>query len=142
MPEQKQYAEVSDITALGRSLSEAQQQAAERLIEYASARLRVIGRRVGKDIDTLIADEQTGADFALAVKYAVVQVVCRALDNMSAGTSALTQGSQTLGSYSVQMTYYNPGQICYFTRSELKELGLCRSQQFGALELWAGGDGE
>lgn len=131
------YAAVSDITALGHSLSAAQQEAAERLIEYASARLRVIARKVGKNIDALIADEDTGKDYALAVKYAVVQVVSRALDSMDAGTGALTQGSQTLGAYSVQMTYYNPGQICYFTRNELRELGLYHAQTYGAVELWA-----
>ncbi len=137
----KTYAQVSDITALGRTLSAAQEEAAERLIEYASARLRVIARKVGKDLDAMIADTVGGEDFTLAVNYAVVQVVCRALDGMDAGSAALSQGSQTLGAYSVQMTYYNPGQLCYFTKSELKELGLYRSQQFGALELWAGGDG-
>lgn len=131
------YAAVSDITTIGCNLSAAQQEAAERLIEYASARLRVIARKVGKNIDALIADKDTGEDYALAVKYTVVQVVSRALNNMDAGTGALTQGSQTLGSYSVQMTYYNPGQICYFTRNELKELGLYRTQVYGAVELWA-----
>lgn len=131
------YASVSDITALGRTLSASQQEAAERLIEYASARLRMIARRVGKDIDAMIATPGTGTDFALAVNYTVVQSVCRALDSADAGTASLSQGSQTLGAYSVSMSYYNPGQICYFTRSELRELGLYRSQTYGAAELWA-----
>lgn len=129
------YADIADIRAIGRSLTEAQQEAAERLIEYASARLRVIARKVGRDINTRIADSDTGADYALAVKFIVVQCVCRALDSMNAGTEAISQGSETLGAYSVSMTYYNPGQICYFTRNELKDLGLLR-QTFGALELY------
>lgn len=129
------YAAVSDITALGRSLSAAQQEAAERLIEYASARLRVIARKVGMDINARIADPDTGADYALAVKFMVVQAVSRALDSMTAGTGAISQGSETLGAYSASMTYYNPGQICYFTRNELKDLGLLR-QTYGALELY------
>ena len=133
----KTYAKVSDITALGRTLSAAQEEAAERFIEYASARLRVIARKVGKDLDAMIADTVGGEDFDIAVNYAVVQVVCRALDGMDAGSAALSQGSQTLGAYSVQMTYYNPGQLCYFTKSELKELGLYRQQVYGALEVWA-----
>ena len=132
----KTYAQISDIIALGRTLSAAQEEAAGQLIEYASARLRVIARKAGKDIDTLIDDPESGEDFALAVKYVVVQVVCRALDGMDAGSAALSQGSQTLGAYSVQMTYYNPGQLCYFTKSELKELGLYRQQVYGALEVW------
>lgn len=137
MSDKTVYALVSDITALGRTLSAAQEEAAERLIEYASARLRMIGQRVGRDLDARMADGDTGADFSLAVRYMVVQAVCRALDGMDAGTGALAQGSQTLGAYSVNMTYYNPGQICYFTKNELKELGLYRSQTYGAVELWA-----
>lgn len=137
MSDKTVYALVSDITVLGRTLSAAQEEAAERLIEYASARLRMIGQRVGRDLDARMADGDTGADFSLAVRYMVVQAVCRALDGMDAGTGALAQGSQTLGAYSVNMTYYNPGQICYFTKNELKELGLYRSQTYGAVELWA-----
>lgn len=137
MSDKTVYALVSDITALGRTLSAAQEEAAERLIEYASARLRMIGQRVGRDLDARMADGDTGADFSLAVRYMVVQAVCRALDGMDAGTVALAQGSQTLGAYSVNMTYYNPGQICYFTKNELKELGLYRTQTYGAVELWA-----
>lgn len=129
------YADIADIRAIGRSLTEAQSEAAERLIEYASARLRVIARKVGRDIDACIADPDTGADYATAVKFVVVQSVCRALDSADAGTGAISQGAETLGAYSVSMTYYNPGQICYFTRNELKDLGLLR-QTYGALELY------
>lgn len=131
------YADIADIRALGRSLTEAQQEAAEHLIEYASARLRVIAHNVGKDINANIADPDTGEDYALAVKFAVVQSVCRALDSVDTGNGALSQGSQTLGAYSVSMTYYNPGQVCYFTKNELKELRLYRTQVYGAVELWA-----
>lgn len=136
------YATVDDIRALGRSLSEAQAETAQQLIEYASARLRVLARKVGKDVDAMIASPVTGADFGIAVKFAVVQAVCRGLDSMDAPSASLTQGSQTLGAYSVQMTYYNPGQICYFTKNELKELGLYGVQRFGAIELWANGSEE
>lgn len=129
------YAEIADIRAIGRSLTEAQSEAAERLIEYASARLRVIARKGGIDINARIADPDTGADYATAVKFFVVQSVCRALDSMNTGTGAISQGSETLGAYSVSMTYYNPGQICYFTRNELKDLGLLR-QTYGAMELY------
>lgn len=129
------YAEIADIRAIRHSLTEAQQEAAEKLIEYASARLRVIAHKVGRDIDTYITDPVTGTDYALAVKFAVVQSVCRALDNIDSRAGAISQGSETVGAYSVSMTYYNPGQICYFTRNELKDLGLLR-QTYGALEMY------
>lgn len=132
------YATIEDIRAVGYPLSASQETAARTLLELASAKLRTQARSIGKDIDTLVADETTGDDFALAVKSVIVQAVCRGLDsgtNMGAG--AITQGSQTLGAYSVQQTFLNPGQSLYFQRNELKDLGLYRSQTFGALELYA-----
>lgn len=131
------YATIEDIRAVGYPLSASQETAARTLLELASAKLRTQARGIGKDIDTLVADETTGDDFALAVKSVIVQAVCRGLDsgtNMGAG--AITQGSQTLGAYSVQQTFLNPGQSLYFQRNELKDLGLYRSQTFGALELY------
>lgn len=135
------YATVEDIRAAGYSLSAAQEQAANTLLEQASAKLRTQARNIGKDLDAMIADETTGADYALVVKSVVVQAVCRGLDSAAnAGGAALTQGNQTLGAYSVQQTFFNPGQSLYFLRSELKELGLYRAQSYGALELYATGE--
>ena len=72
------YATVSDITAIGRTLSTQQEQSAEVLLTQASAMLRLEANSYGKDIDAMIADPKTGTDFALAVKMVVVQAVCRA----------------------------------------------------------------
>ena len=131
------YATVADIRAVGYPLSEAQETAATTMIEQASARLRLTAKRVGKDIDTMIADPASGADYALAVKSVIVQSVCRGLDAAQGTGQAIIQGSQTIGSYSVQQTYFNPGQSLYFVRNELKDLGLYRWQRLGALELYA-----
>lgn len=132
------YATIADIRAVGYPLSAAQETAATTLLEQASAKLRTQARNIGKDVDALIADPVTGEDFALAVKSVIVQAVCRGLDSgMNTGGGTITQGSQTLGSYSVQQTFFNPGQSLYFQRNELKDLGLYRSQTFGALELYA-----
>lgn len=51
------YAEVSDITALGIPLTAQQKSAAEELLKTASSKLRLYGKRVGRDID-----EMCGAD--------------------------------------------------------------------------------
>lgn len=133
------YASIADIRAAGYPLSAAQETAANTLLEQASAKLRTQARSVGKDIDALIADPVTGADFGLAVKSVVVQAVCRGLDSAGGGGS-ITQGSQSLGSYSVQQTFFNPGQSLYFVRGELKDLGLYRSQVFGAIDVFESGD--
>ncbi len=129
------YASVSDITALGISLTAQQTAAAEVLLEQASAKLRTVGRKYGKEIDIMIADPVSGEDTGLTVKNVIVQAVLRALnsiDNDAPAASALTQSG--LG-YSATMTYFNAGQSLYFLKSELKDLGLMR-QTYGAVEVY------
>lgn len=107
------------------------------MLEQASAQIRIKARRVGKDVDAMIAKPETGEDYALAVKSVIVQSVIRGLDSASSTGGALTQGSQTLGAYTVQQTFYNPGRSLYFQNNELKDLGLYRGQSFGAVEVYA-----
>lgn len=133
------YASVSDITALGISLTAQQQQAAEILLETASAKLRLEAVKYGSDIDDLIADEKNGEDYGLTVKNIVVQAVVRALDAISDTAPAATQASQSALGYSASMTYLNAGQSLYFLRNELKELGLF-CQVYGALEVYGSAD--
>ena len=133
------YASVSDITALGISLTAQQQQAAEILLETASAKLRLEAVKYGFDIDDLIADEKNGEDYGLTVKNIVVQAVVRALDAISDTAPAATQASQSALGYSASMTYLNAGQSLYFLRNELKELGLF-CQVYGALEVYGSAD--
>lgn len=132
------YATVEDISAVGRTLTNQQEEAAEVLLEQTSAKLRLTAAKYGKNIDSMIADPVAGEDYALAVKAVVVQAVCRALDSVESNTVA-TQGSQTLGAYSVQQTYFNPGQSLYFLRNELKDLGLMQ-QRYGLLDMFGGGN--
>lgn len=130
------YATVSDITALGRSLTNQQEEAAEALFEQASAKLRLFAQRYGKNIDAMIADPVTGEDYALAVKSVIVQAVCRALDSVESNTVA-SQGTESIGAYSLTMSYLNAGQSLYFLRNELKDLGLMQ-QRFGLLDMYGG----
>lgn len=130
------YATVSDITALGRSLTNQQQDAAEVLLVQASAKLRLAAHKYGKNIDTMIADPVTGEDFTLAVKSVVVQAVCRALDSVESNTVA-SQGTESIGAYSLTMSYLNAGQSLYFLRNELKDLGLMQ-QRYGLLDMYGG----
>lgn len=130
------YAKVSDITALGRTLTNQQQEAAEVLLAQASAKLRLMAQKYKKNIDELIADPVTGEDYALAVKSVVVQAVCRALDSVNSNTVA-SQGTESIGAYSLTMSYLNAGQSLYFLRNELKDLGLMQ-QRFGWLDMYSG----
>lgn len=129
------YASVSDILAIGRTLTAQQQESAEVLLTQASAKLRVQARKYGKDIDAMIADTETGEDFALAVKSVVVNAVCRALDSTS--TMPVASESQAGLGYSASVTYTvpAPGQDLYFLRNELRDLGL-KQQVYGAIEVY------
>lgn len=127
------YASVSDITALGISLTAAQSNAAEILLRTASSKLRLIAKKRGKNIDDMITADE---DYGDAVKNAVIQATTRALNSISDCNPAISQGSETNGSYSVSMTYINAGQSLYFLRNELKDLGLLR-QVYGAIEIYS-----
>lgn len=129
------YADIADIRAIGYPLSAAQEPAAQTLIEQASAKLRIIARKSGRDIDTMIADEKIGEDYALAVKSVIVQAVIRALDSVSSTAPAASSISQSGLGYSATVSYANAGQSLYFLRAELRDLGL-RTQQWGALEVY------
>lgn len=132
------YASVSDITALGISLTAQQQSAAEILLETASSKLRLAAKKHGKDLDELISADE---DYGAAVKGVVIQAVTRALNSITDSSPTLSQGSETNGNYSISMTYLNAGQSLYFLRNELKELRLMR-QTYGAVEMYdlSGGD--
>ena len=127
------YASVSDITALGISLTPQQEAAAEVLISQASAKLRLAAKKYGKSIDKLIADDE---DYSEAVKSVTVQAVTRALNSIADSDPAVSQVTQSGLGYSASMTYFNTGQSLYFLKSELKDLGLMR-QIYGALEVYA-----
>ena len=129
------YADIADIRAVGYPLSAAQEPAVQTLIEQASAKLRIIARKSGRDIDAMIADEKIGEDYALAVKSVIVQAVIRALDSVSSTAPAASSISQSGLGYSATVSYANAGQSLYFLRAELRDLGL-RTQQWGALEVY------
>lgn len=126
------YATISDITVLGYSLTSQQQDAAEVLLEQASAKLRLTAKKYGKNIDALIADD---ADYGDAVKNIVVQATVRALNSVSSSDAAASQMTQSGLGYSATMTFINAGQSLYFLRNELKDLGIIR-QTFGLTEVY------
>ncbi len=126
------YATVDELTALDTSLTTEQTEQAEILLETASAKLRLLAKKYGKDIDVLIASDE---DYKLAVKDIVINAVRRALSSYADSSSAVTQESQSALGYSVSMTYLNAGQSLYFLRNELKDLGILR-QKYGAVEVY------
>lgn len=131
------YATTDDIAVYGRKLTAQEQQAADILIETACAKLRIIGKRYGVDVDELVSSDE---DYALAVKAIISKAVLRSLDCSADTSPPAVQASQSAMGYSVSMTYLNSGQSLYFLKNELKELGILR-QRWGALEVYGGEDG-
>lgn len=132
----KKYADISDITALGRSLTAKQIETAEILLNTASSKLRIIAAKYGKNIDEMVNDEVYGSDYAAIVKNVVIQATLRALNSIADSDPIVTQASQSALGYTASMTYLNAGQSLYFLRNELKDLGLLR-QTFGAMEVYS-----
>lgn len=132
MAESVNYCTVTDILSLGKSLTAQQQEAAEALIQQASAKLRLISKRRGRNLDDEIAADP---DFGIAVKSVVVQAVCRAIDTVSESTRAVSQESESIGPYSMSLSYINGGQALYFLRNELKEIGISH-QTYGAIDIY------
>ena len=125
------YATVADV-ALLRPLTMQEQEQTPVLLESASAKLRLLAKKYGRDLDELIAADE---DYGTAVKAAVVQAVIRALNSITDNTPPAVQSSQAAMGYSLSMTWLASGQSLYFLKNELKELGLLR-QRFGIVEVY------
>lgn len=131
------YATVDDVMLFGRPLTAAEQEKAAAFLTVASAKLRKVAAKYGKDIDAMIAADE---DYTDIVKETVVRAVVRALNASESGNAApASQSTESALGYSQTYTYVNAGQSLYFLRNELKELGLLR-QRYGALEVYDIGD--
>lgn len=127
------FATVQDIIDLWRPLTTDEQTRAGNLLPPVSDTLRNEAKKVGKNLDTLVTEDET---YSNVVKLVTVDVVARVLRQTTTG-DAMTQESQSAGGYSWSGTYAVPGggianAILY---SDLKRLGLL-NQQIGSVRLW------
>lgn len=127
------FADLSDIKALWRELSTAEEERAEALIPVVSATLRMEAKKVGKDLDQMIEKESY---LAIVAKSIVVDVVARTLMT-STDSEPVSQFSESAMGYTVSGTYLVPGGGLFIKDAELARLGLKR-QKLGGIELWAG----
>ena len=93
------YASASDLALHAAQLTSQQQQQVDSLLEAASAKLRLIAKKYGCDIDQMISSDE---DFAVTVRETVVTCVKRALDSYSSDTAAASQMSQSALGYSIR----------------------------------------
>lgn len=127
------FATVQDIMDLWRPLTTDEQTRAGNLLPLVSDTLRNEAKKVGKNLDTLVTEDET---YSSVVKLVTVDVVARVLRQTTTG-DAMTQESQSAGGYSWSGTYAVPGggianAILY---SDLKRLGLL-NQQIGSVRIW------
>lgn len=126
-----EYATTGDIANLWRKMTSEETERAKQLIPIICASLRMEAKKVGKDLDAMIADD---ADLALVAKSVTVDVVARTLLT-STEDEPMTQVSQSALGYSMSGTFLVPGGGLFIKKSELNRLGL-RRQQYGVIDLY------
>ena len=111
-------------------MTSAETERAHELIAVVADSLRYEAKKVGKDLDAMVA-----ADFELAnvARSVTVDVVARALMT-STDSEPATQASQAGLGYSESVTFLVPGGGLFIKKSELARLGL-RRQRLGVIDL-------
>lgn len=127
------FATISDITSLWRSLSTDETTRAEALLPIVSDSLRQEAAKVGKDLDVMVAEDEALQSVAKSV---TVDVVARVLMT-STDSEPMTQTSESALGYSFSGTYLVPGGGLFIKKSELARLGL-RRQRIGVIDLCPG----
>ena len=125
------FATVEDLKKLWRALKFDEEKRAEALLEVVSHSLRVEAKKVGKNLDVLVA---TDPSFAMVVKSVTVDVVARTLMT-STNQEPMTQFSESALGYSVSGSYLVPGGGLFIKDSELKRLGL-KKQRYGVIVIY------
>lgn len=128
------FASVTDIQNLKRTLSNAEQTRATALLPIVSDIIRFEAKKVGKDADELVAADPA---FANVVKAVTVDVVMRELNTPGTQLPA-TQYAESAGSVSMSYSIPNGSGRIALWPSDLKTLGF-RRMQIGSLSLWNGG---
>lgn len=125
------FATVDDLTRLWRPMTVEEQDKAASVLEVVSDSLRYEAKKVGKDLDAMIAEDPCLANVARSV---TVDVTARTLMT-STDQEPMVQMSQTAGSYSASGTFLVPGGGLFIKRAELARLGL-RRQRYGGMEIY------
>ena len=125
------FATVDDLKKLWRTLKFDEEKRAEALLEVVSHSLRVEAKKVGKDLDGLVA---TDPSFATVVKSVTVDVVARTLMT-STDQEPMTQIAESALGYSFSGSYLVPGGGLFIKDSELKRLGL-KKQRYGVIDIY------
>lgn len=125
------YATITDVVALWRALTDEEVAVAERLLPLVSSELRFAAKKVGKNLDAMVSDDD---DLAEVAKSVTVDVVKRYINDNKNDSVSMSQMSQAAGGYSVSGTFLVPGGGLFIKKSELSRLGLRRAR-YGVIDL-------
>ena len=126
------FASVTDIQNLKRTLTVSEQTRAGYLLPIVSDIIRFEAQKVGKDADALVSADPA---FANVVKAVTVDVVMRELNTPGTQLPA-TQYAESAGSVSMSYSIPNGSGRIALWPSDLKTLGF-RRQLIGSLPLWS-----
>ena len=114
------------------TLSEEEIAKAEALLNIVSARLRFEAKKVGKDLDEMIAND---TEFEMVAKSVIAGIVERTVKLLKRDSPIVSQYSESALGYSYSGTIPNPGESLYIKKNELKALGLKR-QRYGVIDFY------
>lgn len=123
------FATVQDVIDLWRALSPDEITRVNALLPIVSDSLRVEAERVGRDMDSMMANSET---YASVVKSVTVDVIARTLMTAT-DQEPMSQFAESALGYSQSGTFLVPGGGLFIKRSELARLGL-RRQRYGVFE--------
>lgn len=114
------YATIEDLSVLWREMSYDEQTRANALIPLVCSELRLRAKKIGKNLDKAVEEDE---DLLQVAKSVVCDVVARTLMT-STNSEPMTQESQSALGYSWSGTFLVPGGGLFIKKSELTRLGL------------------
>lgn len=126
------FAVIQDLIDLWRPLKNTDETArAESLLSVVSDSLREEAKRVGRDLDAMVAESPS---YANVVKSVTVDIVARTLMT-STDQEPMTQTTESALGYSWSGSFLVPGGGLFIKKSELARLGL-RKQRYGVIDFY------
>lgn len=126
------FATINDIITMKRTLTAEETDRATALIPVVCASLRYEAKKVGKDLDVMVTEDENLAE---VVKSVCIDVVMRELMT-STNSEPMTQMSESALGYTVSGSYLVPGGGLFIKKSELARIGL-KVQRYGVIDFYA-----
>jgi gp42 len=127
----EKFATLDDLKNLWRDLEEKEVSRANALLNTVSHVLRVEAKKVNKDLDLLVKNDES---YSYLVKSVIVDIVARTLMT-STNQEPMTQYAESALGYSVSGSFLVPGGGLFIKDSELKRLGF-KKQRYGIIDLY------